>query len=369
MTTASGHAGMWGKRADMVVHEREPFNAEPPGHVLAAQLLTPREAFYSRNHGPVPLVDPDTWRLRVDGLVATPLDISLDELRRRWPTRTVTATLQCAGNRRAGLISGRDIPGEAPWRDGATSTARWSGVRLRDVLAAAGPAQAAAHVAFLAPDVSQHASPAQPYGGSVPLTKALGEEVLLAWSMNGEPLAPEHGAPVRLVVPGYIGARSVKWLQEITVQEMPSQNYFQAHAYRLLPADHDPDDANAGLALGAVALNSAILQPADGGHVPAGPVTVRGYAFAGGGRRVARVDVSADGGRSWQQAELGEDAGRWAWRLWNTTFDAVAGACHLVARAWDDTAALQPAEAGDLWNPKGYVNNSWPRIGIHVDAT
>ena len=357
----------WGKRADMLVHEREPFNAEPPGHALADQMLTPRDAFYSRNHGAVPVLDPDTWRLRIDGLVATPIELSLEEIQHRWQPRTLTATLQCAGNRRAGLIAVRDIPGEAPWRDGATSTAQWTGVRLCEVLADAGPAESAAHVAFLAPDVSQHARPAQPYGGSVPLEKALANEVLLAWAMNDEPLTAEHGAPLRLVVPGYIGARSVKWLQRITVQQEASQNYFQAHAYRLLPADCATDDDAVGIPLGAVALNSAILAPVDGERVRAGPTVVRGYAFAGGGRRVVRVDVSADGGTSWQQADLGADAGPWAWRLWNATLDLRPGDTHLVARAWDDSAALQPADPGDLWNPKGYVNNSWPRVRVHVD--
>ena len=367
MTSDAG-TGLWGKRADMLVHEHEPFNAEPPGPALADGLLTPHDTFYSRNHGAVPRLDPETWRLVVDGLVATPLRLSLDDLQRRWANRTVTATLQCAGNRRAGLIAVRDIPGEAPWRDGATSTAEWTGVALADVLAAAAPAGEAEHTAFLAPDVSDDADPAQPYGGSVPLEAVLTGEVLLAWAMNGEPLAPEHGAPVRVVVPGYIGARSVKWVQRVTVQREPSQNWFQAHAYRLLPADHDPDDAAVGIPLGEVALNSAILQPVDGQAVAAGPTTVRGYAFAGGGRRVARVDVSADGGTSWCQAELGVDGGRWAWRLWSVTVDLPPGPAHLVARAWDDSAALQPADAAELWNPKGYVNNSWPRITVHVDS-
>lgn len=364
--TSVATSGPWGKRSDMLVHEGDPFNAEPSGSALVEHMLTPAEVFYSRNHAPVPVLDPQDWSLTVDGLVAAPSEVSLAQLRDRWPTRTVTATLQCAGNRRAGLIAVRDIPGEAPWRDGATSTAEWTGVRLADVLADAGPEPSAAHVALLASDVSQHASPPQQYGGSIPLEKALAEEVLLAWAMNGDPLTPLHGAPVRLVVPGYIGARSVKWLHRITVQHAPSQNYFQAQAYRLLPADHDPDDGAAGFALGAVALNSAILLPLDGAHIPAGRTTVRGYAFAGGGRRVTRVDVSADGGERWQQADLGADAGCWAWRLWSADVDLPVGDVALVARAWDDAAALQPADPRDVWNPTGYVNNSWPRIEVHA---
>lgn len=358
----------WGKRPDMLVHEHEPYNAEPPGRALLDGLLTPRESFYSRNHAPVPAVDADRWRLTVDGLVAQPAELSLADLRSRFPTRTVTATLQCAGNRRAGLIAVRDIPGEAPWRDGATSTAEWTGVSLREVLAGAAPTTDEGHVAFLGADVSHDARPPQPYGGSIPLDKALAGEVLLAWAMNGEPLTPEHGAPVRVVVPGWIGARSVKWVERITVQHDPSDNHFQAHAYRLAAADSDPDDLAGSVALGSVALNSAILEPSWGQRIPPGPTAVRGYAFAGGGRRVVRVDVSADGGASWVQADLGADAGPWAWRLWTAVRELGPGRAELVARAWDDAANLQASDPADLWNPHGYVNNSWPRVTVEVDA-
>jgi sulfite oxidase len=364
--TPSGANGHIGKREDLLVHEREPFNSEPSSAALAEHLITPVETFYTRNHGVVPTVDASTWRLGVDGLVQHPMTLSLEDLRSRWREHTVVATLQCAGNRRAGLMAVRDIPGEAPWRDGATSTAEWTGIRLADVLRDAGVSVDEGHVAFAAPDEAQDAHPPQGYGSSIPVKKALADEVLLTWAMNGESLLPVHGAPVRVIVPGYIGARSVKWLRRITVQRQPSDNYFQAVAYRLQPADADPSAGAAGMPLGAVALNSAILQPTDGEQVPAGPTTVRGYAFAGGGRRVMRVDVSCDGGASWTQADLGVDAGRWAWRLWSATVDARAGEVHLVARAWDDSAALQPADAADLWNPKGYVNNSWPQVEVHA---
>jgi sulfite oxidase len=369
-------ARRWGKRDDMVVHEDEPFNAEPRAAAVVEHHLTPAETFYSRNHGPIPAIDPQRWRLRVDGQVGTSLTFSLDDLKARFDHVSLTATLQCAGNRRAGLIAVRDIPGEAPWGDTATSTARWTGVRLADVLRGAGvenepwidSQNAQRHVAFLAPDVSQLANPPQPYGGSIPLTKALSGEVLLAWAMNDAALTPAHGAPMRVVVPGWIGARSVKWVERITVQEHPSNNYFQAVAYRLLPPDSDPDAAGPGdgLSLGPVALNCAILDPGAGDTIPSGPISVRGYAFAGSGRRVARVDVSGDCGATWVQADLRDDAGRWAWRLWHANVDVLPGDTTLIARAWDDTGALQPAQASDLWNPKGYVNNSWPRNWVHV---
>jgi sulfite oxidase len=359
---------LYGKRADMLVHEAEPYNAEPTAAALAEAFVTPVDTFYSRNHGPVPDGNVQTWRLTVTGMVARELELSIEDLQTRFQTCTVTATLQCAGNRRAGLIAVRDIPNEHPWGQTATSTAEWTGVRLADVLAEAGPEEGAQHVSFDAPDVSTDAKPAQAYGSSIPLAKAGAPEVLLAWQMNGQPLAPVHGAPLRVVVPGYIGARSVKWVQRITVGAAPSDNYFQATAYRLLPPEADADTAgpNDGISLGPVALNSVILSPADGATVGAGPLQISGYAYAGGERAVARVDISVDDGRSWTQADLGEDRGDWAWRMWRGQVDLSPGQVEIVARAWDTSAASQPESPGPLWNPKGYVNNSWPRIVVNV---
>jgi sulfite oxidase len=360
--------GLWGKRDDMIVHESDPYNAEPAPGALADRMLTPLDSFYSRNHGPVPVIDPGAWRLRIGGLAEHDLDLSLEDLRGQFAQQTLTATLQCAGNRRAGLIEVRDIPGEAPWGPGATSTAQWSGVSLAQVLRAAGPRPEATHVTFSAPDISQIPDPPQPYGGSITLAKALAGEVLLAWAMNGQPLPPVHGGPVRVVVPGYIGARSVKWVELITLQDHPSDNYFQATAYRLRPAAAPPAPAGpgGGLSLGAVALNSAILRPGDGTVLAAGPAEIAGYAVAGDNRGIARVDVSADGGQTWHQADLGPDAGPWAWRQWQATLDLTAGDTEIIARAWDTSAAAQPESAAHLWNPKGYVNNSWARL--HVTA-
>jgi sulfite oxidase len=354
------------KRQDMVVHQREPLNAESPPHALCASMLTPLDAFYVRNHGPAPKLDASAWRLRVSGDVDRELELSLGELQERFAHRELTATLQCAGNRRAALIAVRDIPGEAPWRGGATGTASWRGVALRDVLEVAGLGPKAKHVAFLGADVSEDADPPQPFGGSIPRHKAMGEEVLSAWQMNGRPLTRVHGAPLRVVVPGYIGARSVKWVTEITARAEPSENYFQAHAYRLFTPDLDPDLAppGSGVALRAVAVNADVLSPADGSTVAAGPVEIIGYAFAGGDRHIVRVDVSEDGGARWRQAELIDPPAPWAWRRWRATVTLPHGRHQIVARAWDSAAATQPERAERVWNPKGYANNAWPRVNV-----
>jgi sulfite oxidase len=344
----------------MIVHSREPLNAETPRDRLLAPI-TPTGVFYVRNHGPVP-GPPRSFA--VTGLVGTPLELTVDDLRERFATRELIATLQCAGNRRAGLMEVRDIPGEMPWGPGATGTATWRGVMLADVLEAAGLRDEAAHIELVGAEAAFESD--APFGGSITRRKAMDGSVLLAWEMNGEPLTPEHGAPLRVVVPGYIGARSVKWLTHATALAEPSRNHFQAVAYRLIPAD-DPESE--GIALGAVAINADIVSPEDGATVPAGPLEVFGYAFAGDDRLIVRVDVSVDGGRRWREAELlGYDA-RWVWRQWRITLDAGPGALEIVARAWDSAAGTQPEDPASLWNPKGYVNNSWARARVRVASS
>ena len=342
------------------MHSRAPLNAETPRAGLVP-ALTATADFYVRNHGPVP---PPPPTFAVGGLVDTPLELTVADLRSRFPARELVATLQCAGNRRAGLMAVRDIPGEMPWGPGATGTATWRGVMLADVLAAAGLRPEAAHIELLGAEPAVESG--EPFGGSIAREKALAGSVLLAWEMNGEPLTAEHGAPLRAVVPGYIGARSVKWLTHVTALAEPSQNYFQAVAYRLIPAD---DPGGEGIALGAVAVNSDIVAPGDGARVDAGPLEVLGYAFAGDDRLIVRVDVSVDGGRHWREAELlGYDA-RWVWRRWRIVLDAPAGELEIVARAWDSAAGTQPEDPASLWNPKGYVNNSWARARVGVASS
>jgi sulfite oxidase len=330
----------------VIVHQEEPFNAESPREALAGAPLTPVEHFYVRNHGPVP---ERTATLRVDGLAQRALELSLAELR-ALPRRELTATLQCAGNRRADLLRVRDIPGEAPWGPGATGTATWAGAALADVLALAGVEEGAAHVGLTGADRSEEADPPQRYEISIPLRKALRPEVLLAWEMNGAPLEPLHGAPLRAVVPGYIGARSVKWLERIELRAEPSDGYYQATAYRLFD-----------IPLGEVALNSDFLRVRRAG----GAVELDGYAFAGGERRVARVEVSAGDGR-WTEAELLDDQGAWAWRLWRAALELPPGRHELLVRAWDSAGATQPESPATVWNPKGYANSAWGRIEVEI---
>lgn len=370
MTAMTQPATKWGKRADMIVHADFPYNAEPPPAVLAAGGLTPVDAFYARNHGPIPDIAPQRWGLTVDGSVDRPLRLTYDRLTKDFDQHSVLATLVCAGNRREEMLRVQPIPGKEPWAHGAISTARWRGARLADVLSAAGVhPREGLHVAFRAADVSEEARPAQPYGGSITLSKAMSDEVLLAWEMNGETLPRTHGGPVRVVVPGYVGARSVKWLTGVTVQPRPSDSYFQTHDYRIVPPDADPDTATAGegIPLSSLALNCDILDPLEGERVPAGRLTIRGYGIAGDGRVVERVDVSLDDGRAWQQADLDPVPGRWSWRTWSLTVDVAPGPLRITARAWDETGASQPESVAPLWNPRGYGNNAWARVALSVE--
>ncbi|HSS77089.1 MAG TPA: molybdopterin-dependent oxidoreductase, partial [Thermoanaerobaculia bacterium] len=204
------------------------------------------------------------------------------------------------------------------------------------------------------------------FGGSIPLDKALSGEVLLADVMNGQALPAVHGAPLRVVVPGYIGARSVKWLSRITVQKKPSDNYFQAKAYRLFPPHFDKDnvDWDKGLMLGEAPVSSVILSPLDASTVSAGKVSVRGWSLAGGDRSLARVDVSADGGETWTVADFEKRDGAYVWRLWEAVLDLKPGPREIICRAWDTAAQTQPDRAAQVWNFKGYANNSWHRVRV-----
>ncbi len=352
----------------LIVHSQHPFNAEPPTDQLRATFLTPQAGFYVRSHGNIPMLDPATHIVRVQGLVETPLDLSIETLR-RFPARTVTATLQCAGNRRADLHRLRPVSGD-PWAPGAIGNAEWTGVPLADILRAAGaPSDPALHVAFDCADQCHAEGREFRFGASIPMPKARQPEVLLAYAINGDPLEPAHGAPVRLLVPGYAGVRSPKWLQTITVQHAPSDNPMQADDYKLFPPDLTKHSARPehGLTINAMPVNSAICDPAPDARLRPGATVVRGYATASD-RAIARVDVSADGGRTWQQATLEPNpSAPWSWTFWATTIDLPPGPHELAVRAWDAAGQTQPAQPDDTWNFKGYLSAAWHRITVRVE--
>lgn len=352
---------------DLIVRSTKPFNAEPTPAALIEYFLTPSERFYIRSHGEVPSLDAD-HAVTVDGLVGRSRSFTVAELQRRFQPVDVVATLQCAGNRRSDFQQVAPTSGD-PWDVGAIGTARWTGVRLADVLDVVGAAaHPSLHVALTGADEVDVDGDVAAYGASIGMDKAREPEVLLAWAMNGESLAPEHGAPLRLVVPGYAGVRSTKWVTRIEVRATPSEAPIQAKDYKLFPASvakEEADWAN-GLTINAMPLNAAICAPQAGEELSEGDVTVRGYAIAYG-RGVSRVEVSANGGRSWQQAALDRnDDHPQAWVRWSLSVQLAKGRHHLAVRAFDDTGQAQPERPDATWNFAGYLCTAWHRIHVLV---
>lgn len=352
------------------MRQTEPFNAGPPPAIMTQAFTTPTPYFFVRTHGTIPQVDAAAYRLSVNGLVNRSLTLSLDDLKNSFEYTSVVATIQCAGNRRAELAAVEPIVGEVGWDTEAVSTCRWGGVRLSEVLQQAGLPPTAGYVCLHGLDEVQREGQEVGYGCSIDLAKALGPEVLLAYEMNGEVLPTSHGFPVRLVVPGYIGARSVKWLASITLTVRPSDHYFQTQTYKLYPPPARRETfqqyEDQATALDRLFLTSAISQPEAGQIVAAGSVKMSGYAIASEGYFIERVEVSADSGQTWQAAEVPGEAERWAWRLWQTELELAPGLHELVVRAWDNSASAQPSQSAEIWNFKGYMNNAWHRVRIEV---
>ena len=223
---------------NMIVHTTKPLNSEPKLDVLTKSWITPVESFYVRSHAPNPKIDPASFRLTVEGLVDRPLSISLAELDGTFESTSVVSTMTCAGNRRSEHSLIKPVGG-VPWQAGAIGNARWSGVRLSEVLKKAGLKENAKHVWFEGLDEIAKGDGIIPFGASIPISKAMTDAEgmpggLLTTKMNDQPLTPDHGAPLRGVVPGYIGARSVKWLGKIVVSDRPSPNHYVATAYKLV---------------------------------------------------------------------------------------------------------------------------------------
>ncbi len=357
------------KAPDFQVRETRPFNGGPALPRLAERFITPTDHFFVRNHGDVPAVDPAAYRLRITGLVERPLELGLEDLE-RLPQREVSATLQCAGNRRDELAALQPIPNELPWGSEAIGNATWAGVALAEVLAMAHPGASARHVELLGLDETERLGQPMHFGGSIPLEKARAPEVLLATRMNGAPLPPVHGAPLRVVVPGYYGARSVKWLAEIRVRDSPSQNYFQAHAYRVFPPGVGPSNVvwETGEMLGEMNLVAILGWPLRGARLPAGRVQAEGVALASHGHALESVEISADGGTTWKAARLSPDGGAWTWRQFTAELDLPAGHHELVVRAWDSSGRPQPESIAQVWNFKGYRNDAWQRVSVHCEG-
>ncbi len=341
----------------MIIREKEPANLEMPFGKLDGSI-TPNEQFYIRSHFPVPALDPKSWRLKLEGTVENGREWSLEELR-ALPGTTFPATLECAGNGRVFLVP--KVKG-TQWELGAVGNAEWTGVSLGEILRQAGVKEGALDVILEGADegtLSEAPKPAGKirYARSVPLGKAL-DGVLLAYEMNGEPLSPAHGFPLRAIVPGWFGMAAVKWLQRIVVTDRPYQGYYQTVDYAFWRHD------GAGVQLVPITemqVKASIARPGINEVIAAGSdYQVVGAAWTAEAD-ITRVELSTDGGKSWQEASLGEKPVRNCWRLWEWkwTTPKRPGPQVLMARATDSRGRTQPMER-DLNRGSYEINHCLP---------
>jgi sulfite oxidase len=352
---APGEEGEGHGQTLLTVTER-PFNAETPLRALD-ERPTPTHLFFVRCNFDIPALDSATWRLRVEGSVQRPLSLSLADLQ-ALPHHEVAATLECAGN---GRLHIRPVPVGTAWDLGAVSTGVFRGVSLATVLDACGAAPDCVEVVAEGADSGAvDGDRTVSFVRSLPLEKALHPDTLLAWELNGEPLPPEHGAPVRVLVPGWYGVASVKWVQRLILVTEPFTGHFQSERYVYREHPGYPADAP----VTEMHVRSLIASPAAGTQVT-GPCTVRGVAWSGHGP-VTGVQVSDDGGMTWHAARLAaplSDYSAWGWE-YDWTPSRGAGDYVLTARATDATGAVQPLES--VWNELGYANNMVQRITVSV---
>jgi DMSO/TMAO reductase YedYZ molybdopterin-dependent catalytic subunit len=324
--------------------------------------ITPVGLHYLLIHYDIPRVDAETWRLAVDGRVATELSLDLDALR-ALPSHEVIATMECAGNGRARL---EPRPVSQPWLLEAVGTGRWRGVRLRDLLAQARVEPDAVEVLFTGLDRGVEGGEEQSFQRSLPLGDADDADVLLAYELNGAPLPPQHGFPLRLLVPGWYGMTNVKWLTRITLTSEPFTGYQQARGYRLRQTDDDEGEPLSRIHPRALMVPPGIPDFMTRERtVRAGTVMIQGRAWSGLAP-VASVEVSTDGGTTWQDAHLDPpELGRWAWRRWSYVWDAAEPGRHVLAcRARDEAGNAQATE--QRWNVGGYANNDVQRVVVTV---
>ena len=356
--TASAETG------PLTVRVMRPYDAETPVREFTS-FLTPNHRFFVRSHfgPPAPeLIAEANWRLRVGGLIEHPLELTLKDLK-EFERVTITAVVQCSGNGRA--FHRPKVPG-VQWERGAVGNAQWTGVRLRDVLAKAGIRPSAKHVQLQGADRPVVAS-VPLFTRSIPLEKALHSDTILAYEMNGRPLPLLHGAPLRVITPGWMADSCTKWLTEITVQVDEAKGYYMQTAYRVPVTAIQPNSGLPGTSMvpvEAMVVKSLIASPVNGDQVGRGPVTVQGVAWSGEAA-VAIVELSFDDGKTWEQARLvGEDE-PYAWRQWQFLWKPkAAGAVTILCRATDAAGQVQPQESP--WNPSGFLWNGWDRVAITV---
>ncbi|XP_073221700.1 sulfite oxidase-like isoform X2 [Cicer arietinum] len=358
------------RHSSLQINSKEPFNAEPPCSALISTYLTPADLFYKRNHGPIPIVDDiEKYSVSISGLIENTKQVFMKDIR-MLPKYNVTATLQCAGNRRTAMSKIKTVKGVG-WGVSAIANAVWGGAKLSDVLELVGIAKLTStakfggkHVEFVSIDQCKEEN-GGPYKASIPLSQATNPEadVLLAYEMNGEPLNRDHGYPLRVIVPGVIGARSVKWLEVINIIAEECQGFFVQKDYKMFPPSVNWEN-----------INWSSRRPQMDFPIQ---VNISGYAASGGGRGIERVDVSVDGGKTWMEASRFQKSGipyiaddcnksdKWAWVLFEVTTE-IQHNTEIIAKAVDSAGNVQPEKVENIWNLRGILNTSWHRIQVQV---
>jgi sulfite oxidase len=350
-------------KEDLIIRSYRFFDLETPVEYFDT-WLTPAQHFFVRNHMHEPsTLNAEEWKLSIGGEVEKPFTISLAKLA-KLETHSIVNTLECAGNGRA--FQSPKVPG-VQWQKGAVGTGRFTGPRLHDLLNRAGVKPTGKHVMFRGLDEVPGKVP--PFIRSVPIEKAMDLDTLVATHLNDAPLPKHNGFPARAMVPGWIGAASCKWLTEIKVLDKEFDGNFMSPGYRMpnQPAKPGeavkPEDTHPVTALN---VKSLITGPVDGSTVQSRVLEIKGVAWAGEAD-VTRVEVSTDGGGSWQPAELGKDRARYAWRLFHYQWRAPKpGDYVILSRATDSQGRTQPATP--VWNPSGYLNNAIDQVKVHVQA-
>lgn len=363
----------------LIVHSTRPFNAETPTPDLQT-FITPIERFYKRHHLWVPELDAKNAKITIELPDGEEVQYSLSDLREKFKEYTITATMQCSGNRRSHMTQGSSPTNGIQWDVGAISNAEWTGVRMVDVLRDAG-----LDVLNLPENVQHvHFVGAEAYGASVPIEKVVDQfgDVLIVYAMNGKPLLRDHGFPMRAMVPGTVAARSVKWLEKIVLSEEESPSQWQRRDYKCFgPNEGSNPDWDSAVAIQEVPVQSAVtsvqkvtknrLKNSELARVyglEEEAVILHGYAISGGGRRVVRVDVSPDNGKTWQQAEF-QDADEkghrsWSWRQWNLAVPTRLLSGNICVKATDDGYNTQPENFVHYYNFRGNLANCWHRLPV-----
>jgi sulfane dehydrogenase subunit SoxC len=324
--------------------------------------VTPVGLHYLLTHYDIPNVDAESWRLEIDGLVERAGRLSLDDLRARHAVE-MAVTMECAGNGRAHVEPHVE---SQPWLLEAVGTARWRGTSVAGLLEDAGVREGAVDVLFTGLDRGVEGGEEQPYARSLPLAEVVAGDAILAYEVNGVPLPPQHGYPLRLVVPGWYGMTSVKWLSQISVLDAPFEGYQMRQSYRRRQSEDEPGEPITRMAPRSLMIPPGIPEFMSRSRVmTAGSCELRGRAWAGMSE-ITGVDVSIDGATTWHEAELDDDAlGRWAWRSWRFTWGAEPGDHELCCRARDAAGNVQPLEPP--WNVGGYMNNAVQRVAVIVN--